>query len=139
MCLIHFMFCLSVPSTSRPVQRLFSLLWVIYAGSTVTLPIGVVSAFVPGTRYFHESIIQPYIVVSALSSFLFDSCVFLEISHKIALTRSSPDERVGWATLVSGKTLPRLLRAILQGGQLCYLYVLRMIQPKTMSLMHSST
>ncbi|KAF9452892.1 hypothetical protein P691DRAFT_720652 [Macrolepiota fuliginosa MF-IS2] len=91
----------AVYANSQVIQWTFSAFWVIFAGSTATVPFGTVP--------------------TALVSLLYDSCVFLAISYKIASQHGSPDERVGWATLVSGKALPRLSRAVLQGGQQYYL------------------
>jgi hypothetical protein len=73
---------------------------------------------IPGTGYYMDSGIHPYVALSFLCGLIFDSSVFMAISYKLAFMHAPAD---GWKTLVSGKALPRLSRAVLQGGQQYYL------------------
>lgn len=113
----------AVYADSKRVRWLFSIFWFIYTVSEITVPLGVEPAFIPGTHYYKDSGIHPVVALSFLIGILFDSSVFLAVSYKIASTHSLSDERIGWDSLVTGKALPRLSRAILQGGQQYYLQV----------------
>lgn len=114
----------AVYAENKYVQRFFSAFWVMSSLAGLTIPLGIQPTFIPGTHYEKDAGLHPYAAIGAFVPLLFDSFVFLAISYRIASTHSLVDERVSWDTLVSGKALPRLSRAILQGGQQYYLSVL---------------
>jgi hypothetical protein len=76
---------------------------------------------VPGTRYCIYTVVQQYMSAAGFVWFLFDGLVFLAVSYKIATSYSSTEDGLSWNTIVSGRALPRLSRAILQGGQQYFL------------------
>lgn len=103
------------------VKRIFFALWVVDGGLEVTVPLGVRAVHIPGTTYCIDSQPEHYVIAGGLAPVVFDTLVFLAISYKIGTSRNTNDARVSWSTLISGKALPRLSRAILQGGQQYYL------------------
>jgi hypothetical protein len=103
------------------VSVFFSALWLIEDGLGVTVPLGVRAANIPGTKYCIDSEPRRYVIAGGFIPVVFDTFVLLAISYKIGTSHSTQDLRVSWSTLVSGRALPRLSRAILQGGQQYYL------------------
>ncbi|KAJ3575405.1 hypothetical protein NP233_g1117 [Leucocoprinus birnbaumii] len=103
------------------VSGIFSVLWVLDWALEVTVPVGVHADHIPGTLYCIDSQPQHYVLAAGIIPVIFDTFVFLAISYKIAVSHSTLDVKISWGTLVSGKALPRLSRAILQGGQQYYL------------------
>ncbi|KAJ3575345.1 hypothetical protein NP233_g1150 [Leucocoprinus birnbaumii] len=110
----------AVYSDSRWVRWCFTALWTLYAGVEFSVPFGINPTFIPGTHYYSDTDIKPYVGFSGILLLVYDTAVFIAISVKIATSHNSTDERVRWSTIVSGKALPRLSRAILQGGQQYY-------------------
>lgn len=111
----------AVYSDSRWTRWAFSSLWVVHAVVEFLAPFGIRPTFIPGTHYYSDTDIKPYVGFSGILLLIFDTSVFLAISIKVATSHNSTDERVKWNTIVSGRALPRLSRAILQGGQQYYL------------------
>lgn len=103
------------------VISISTVLWVLDWGSEVVVPTGVRAAHIPNTRYCIDSRLKPYVLLGGIFPVVFDTFVFLAISYKIIIMHSTLDVRISWNTLVSGKALPRLSRAILKGGQQYYL------------------
>ncbi|KAF9440965.1 hypothetical protein P691DRAFT_800662 [Macrolepiota fuliginosa MF-IS2] len=103
----------AVYADNRWVQWFFFILWLVYCGLEFTVPIG--------TRHCIDSETSHYVLAGAFSPIIFDTLVFLAISFKVGSSHTTQDTRVTRDTLVSGKALPRLSRAVLQGGQQYYL------------------
>lgn len=110
----------AIYADNRRVQWCFSMLWFISAASQLAIPLGVIPGYIPGTHHV-DSVDSPVVATSVVAAVFYDSSVFLAISYKIASMQSLMDERITWRTLASGKALPRISRAILQGGQQYYL------------------
>lgn len=87
---------------------------------TVTI-YGAQLGHIPGTGYCMYIEVHLYMSAAGLMLAIFDTVVFVAISYKIAVLHSDPSNGVIWDTLISGRALPRLSRAILQGGQQYYL------------------
>ncbi|KAF9439844.1 hypothetical protein P691DRAFT_740266 [Macrolepiota fuliginosa MF-IS2] len=115
----------AVYAGNRQAQWFFSIFWFIYATSEIVKIIGVKPSLIPGTHYFSDAGYQPYVAVGVFVGLLYDTCVFLAISYKIILTHNMSDRHPGLRGLVhrftSGKALPGLSHAVLQGGQQYYL------------------
>ncbi|KXN83153.1 hypothetical protein AN958_01766 [Leucoagaricus sp. SymC.cos] len=111
----------AVWANNRWVKGIFFVLWLIDGGLVVTVPVGVHATHIPGTKYCIDSPPARYVIAGGIIPVIFDTFVFFTISYKIASAHSTIDAKVSWGTLVSGKALPRLSRAILQGGQQYYL------------------
>lgn len=111
----------AVYQDNKWIKCFFSVLWFIGGGTELTVALGVRASHAPGTLYCID--VQPahYVIAGGLAPVVFDTLVFLAISYKIGTTFSTVDARVSWGALISGKALPRLSRAILQGGQQYYL------------------
>lgn len=65
--------------------------------------------------------VHGYVAAVGLVSAFFDTAVFVAVSYKISVSHSGLSLGVAWDTVVSGRALPRLSRAVLQGGQQYYL------------------
>jgi hypothetical protein len=73
-----------------------------------------------------DSLKGPWGAGAPIVSLVFDTLVFLLISYKMATEYrfnddGSPMARITLATLLSGKALPKIARAVLRGGQQYYL------------------
>jgi hypothetical protein len=111
----------AVYSGNRWVSFFFFALWLIGGGLVVTVPLGARATHIPGTKYCIDLEPPHYVIAGGFTPVVFDTFVFLAISYKIGTSHSTHDARVSWSTLVSGRALPQLSRAILQGGQQYYL------------------
>jgi hypothetical protein len=80
------------------------------------------STHVPGTKYCVYDVINESLVATGVIFSSFDTFVFLAISYEISSSHSDA-KGIRWQTLISGEALPRVSRAILQGGQQYYLFV----------------
>ncbi|KXN81773.1 hypothetical protein AN958_03699 [Leucoagaricus sp. SymC.cos] len=112
----------AVYNDTRCAQWCFSVLWFLCVAYEFVVPFGVEPAYIPGTRYYHDTILRPWIGGIGLLLLLYDTVIFLSISYRLATSHTiSPHERITWNTLISGRALPHLSRAVLQGGQQFYL------------------
>ncbi|KAH7931070.1 hypothetical protein BV22DRAFT_1027828 [Leucogyrophana mollusca] len=105
----------------KTVFYVFSFLWVANVGVSTVAPIGSHAGPLADTKHCINTGEAHYVAAAVIMQLVFDSLVFLAVSYKIASSRLSQEERTSWRTLVSGKSLPRLSKAVLQGGQQYYL------------------
>ncbi|KAF9441136.1 hypothetical protein P691DRAFT_637392, partial [Macrolepiota fuliginosa MF-IS2] len=110
-------------SRTRIVQWVFRILWFVTSANIITGVVGVKMKHIEGTSYCVMYKVKGYVVLNQLLPVVFDTLVFLAISYKIISSRSALDPKINWRTIVTGKTLPRLSRALLQGGQQYYITV----------------
>jgi hypothetical protein len=106
---------------NRWVQIVAILLWL---GVCVTMAFTVVdstSMHIPGTQYCIYSVVDRSLIANGAAFVAFDTFVLAAISYKIAACHSSSETGITWGTAVSGKTLSRVSKAILRGGQQYYL------------------
>lgn len=105
------------------VRWIFSVFWVILLASDILIPIGIHPTSIPGTQYYLDAGVPPYVALSIFTIVFFDTSVLVAISYKIMSTYTMipMDEQVPWYTFLSGGKLPRLSRAIFRGGQQYYL------------------
>lgn len=113
----------AVYADSSRVRWSFSVLWLAYNLSGITILLSLKPTPIPGTRYYQDSGIPPITALYILTGIVFDTSVFLAVSYRIASTQTLIDGQVRWSNFVSGKALPRLSRAVLQSGQQYYLQV----------------
>jgi hypothetical protein len=105
----------------RMVKIIGILLWL---GTCITMAFIVVDAksiHIPGTNYCAYSVAGRSLLANGVVFLAFDTFVFIAISYKIASSHSDAEVGITWRTVVSGKALPKLSRAVLQGGQQYYL------------------
>ncbi|KAF9447365.1 hypothetical protein P691DRAFT_760851 [Macrolepiota fuliginosa MF-IS2] len=121
------------------IQGAFTLLWLASSGFMSTTSFGVKSERIPGTEFCVYSGVNRYIAVAGFGVFFFDTLVFAAISYKIASSHSTLDVGVSWDTVVSGRALPRLSRAVLQGGQQYYLITICLSLPVGILIILPST
>lgn len=112
----------AVYAQQKWVRWTFFVLWVIFSASDILIPIGIHPTTIPGTHYYLSGGTPSYDASTVFTLLFFDTSVLIAISYKVASGYNSmPNERVPWYTLISGRALPRLSRAILRGGQQYYL------------------
>ncbi|EKM78885.1 hypothetical protein AGABI1DRAFT_129159 [Agaricus bisporus var. burnettii JB137-S8] len=132
----------AVYADHKYVQWFFSVLWLVCFACEVFILIEISPSNIPGTNRFQDTGAKPTFTISIYGVVVFDTCVFLAISYKLAKTfvgqrrvinagRGEDGSDIAtpatmttwawWSTAISGKALPRLSRAILQGGQQYYL------------------
>ncbi|KAF9442417.1 hypothetical protein P691DRAFT_765241 [Macrolepiota fuliginosa MF-IS2] len=110
-------------SRTRIVQWVFRILWFAISVNTITAVVGVRAEHIEGTSYCVIYKVKGYAAVNQFLPAVFDTLVFLAISYKIISSRSALDSKINWRTIVTGKALPRLSRALLHGGQQYYCIV----------------
>lgn len=128
----------AVYSHSKLVRYAFFVLWLVQIGLSVLIPLGV-SVFcfqyeleicllfdlqassipLDDTGYCINGGAKKSTVAATVMPPLFDTLVFGFISHHVVTTHASDSDR--WRIFFLGKTLPRLSKAMLQGGQQYYL------------------
>jgi hypothetical protein len=145
-----FLFLLRVPAVyanQKSSHWFFSIFWLACFACGTFLFVEISPSNIPGTNRFQDAGAKPISMISVYALVIFDTGVFLAISYKLAQTfvpgvqnrvvdsgRGGEDGNAGatktatttarwawWSTAISGKDLPRLSRAILQGGQQYYL------------------
>lgn len=112
----------AIYADSPRVRFFFSTFWSSYHLSNIgTVIVSTRPTFIPGTHHFQDAGVNRILASSVLAAITFDSCVFIAISYKVMSTHALVDGRVQWSSLVSGKALTPLSRAVLQSGQQYYL------------------
>ncbi|KIJ69277.1 hypothetical protein HYDPIDRAFT_80012, partial [Hydnomerulius pinastri MD-312] len=106
---------------NKLVRYFFTLFWVTITGLLSMLFTGFHSGPIADTRHCINEGGDEYVAATMVVPLLFDSLVFLSISYKLMAMRRPTERTLSWRTMCSGRALPRLSRAILQGGQQYYL------------------
>lgn len=103
------------------VQWVFFVLWLAANGLMTTTIYGALLGHIPGTKYCIYVKVHQYMSAPGFMVAFFDTAVFVAISYKISVLHSEPGTGITWDTLISGRALPQLSKAVLQGGQQYYL------------------
>lgn len=110
----------AVYADSKWVRRIFFVWWLIFSATNVLIPVGINPTYIPGTLYYLDAGIPPYVSLTVFCLLVYDTSVFIAISYKLQQT-SPTYGRVPWRSAMSGNVLPRLSRAVFRGGQQYYL------------------
>lgn len=113
----------AVYSDNRIIRGIFTLLWIGMSTCGIPVFIGVHVGYIPGTNYCISYKIEEYVSVIDFFPAAFDTLVFFAISYKVLAVHGVAEEGRSWKDIVTGKALPQLSRALLQGGQQYYLSV----------------
>ncbi|KAH7915813.1 hypothetical protein BJ138DRAFT_1140948 [Hygrophoropsis aurantiaca] len=105
----------------RMVFHAFILLWIASVGVSIVVPFGSHAGPLADTKHCINTGEAHYVVAAIIMQLVFDSLVFLAISYKLASSRHNSGEKIPWKKIFSGRALPRLSKAVLQGGQQYYL------------------
>lgn len=97
------------------------MMWLAANGLMTTTIYAAELGHIPGTGYCIYTQVQQYDSAPGFMLAIFDTAVFVAISYKVAILHSDPGTGVTWDTVISGRALPRLSKAVLQGGQQYYL------------------
>ncbi|EKM77798.1 hypothetical protein AGABI1DRAFT_130070 [Agaricus bisporus var. burnettii JB137-S8] len=111
----------AVYALHRLVKIVFFVLWLGANGLMTTSIYGARFGHIPGTGYCTYLEVHPYVSAAGFMLASFDTAVFVAISYKISISHGGGRIGINWDTIVSGRALPRLSRAVLQGGQQYFL------------------
>lgn len=113
----------AVYANSRLIRWTFTFLWVGVSTCGISTFFGTHVKHISGTDYCTIYGIDSYVSIVEYFPAAFDTVVFFAISYRLVTTHSLIDEEVSWRSVVTGKALPRLSRALLYSGQQYYLSV----------------
>ncbi|KIM58878.1 hypothetical protein SCLCIDRAFT_1218227 [Scleroderma citrinum Foug A] len=105
----------------KPIYITFILLWIVDVGVLCLFFTGLEVIPIANTKHCINVSKNEYVAASLLVSILFDTMVYIFVTAKLLSTRNSSEKKTTWRTIFSGGSLPRLSRAIMQGGQQYYL------------------
>ncbi|KAF5354058.1 hypothetical protein D9756_006974 [Leucocoprinus leucothites] len=110
----------AVYSNNRWVQLVAIVLW-LASCATMSFTVFVAkSEHVPGTGYCAYTVIDDLLSATGFVFVGFDTFVLLATSYKILTSHADVDARTSLGTLIYGRALPNISRAILRGGQQYY-------------------
>lgn len=110
----------------RLVRHTFTVLWIAGVGaSMLSLPNALHDGYeIADTKHcINNDNIKKYVSAAFVVPIVFDALVFFGISYKVLVYHRSP-KPMRWRSFCCAEALPHLPRAILQGGQQYYMYVL---------------
>ncbi|KAJ3849508.1 hypothetical protein EV368DRAFT_85488 [Lentinula lateritia] len=118
----------AVYSNSAIVCYFFTFLWVANIGISILTPLGAHAGALSNSGYCLNSGVKHYVVAATAFPLVFDSFVFLAISYRLMVINNDDPHGTAqnWGPFLKGKALPRLSRAVLQGGQQYYLITVGM-------------
>jgi hypothetical protein len=113
---------IAVYDREKVVFAFFFILWLaIVAGSLTAAAVGG-SLIIGPTEYCLPKELGSVVSAAPLAVTVFDTFVFLAISYRLLIDAwNQPGDGVPLRELLSGKTLPRIPRVMLQDGQVYYL------------------
>jgi hypothetical protein len=103
------------------VKIVFFVLWLGANGLMTTSIYGAQFGHIPGTGYCTYLAVHQYVSAAGFTLVFFDTAVFVATSYKMAISHIGSSIGISWDTIISGRALPRLSRAVLQGGQQYFL------------------
>lgn len=115
----------AVYADTRWVRWFFFVLWAAISALDLVIPLTFNRKATSGMHYYRGAGIPPHDALCIFTLLFFDTAILLATSYKIAsVQRSQPMTKwVPWYAFISGRTLPRLSRTVLRGGQQYYLQV----------------
>ena len=110
---------------NKLVVAFFALLWVMVVAGTLAVIPGVAGANIGPTNYCMLIKSEPYVATAAVIPLVNDTLVFLAISWRLMeCAHAEMSVRTGLRILAFGDHLLPLSKALLQDGQMYYLYSL---------------
>ncbi|KAF9231813.1 hypothetical protein BU15DRAFT_81964 [Melanogaster broomeanus] len=110
----------------RLVCHFFTFLWLAAFGASLLVLPGALHDYyeIANTKHCINHRIKDYVSVAFIMPVIFDALVFLAITYKILTGMSWHHTSTSrtWKAFWCGEALPRLSRAVLQGGQQYYKY-----------------
>ncbi|KAF9241316.1 hypothetical protein BU15DRAFT_73442 [Melanogaster broomeanus] len=107
---------------NRIVCHVFTFLWIAAFGASLVVLPGPLTDYyeIANTKHCTNHPLPSYVSTAFIGPVVFDGLVFVAITYKI-FAFHSPSRPRSWKEFVCGEALPRLSRAVLQGGQQYYL------------------
>jgi hypothetical protein len=109
---------------NRMVCHFFTFLWFSGVGASPLTLIGLLHNNyyeIADTKHCIGPGVPDYVSAAYIVPGLFDTLVFLAVTYKILVSHRTSTPRT-WRAFCCGEALPRLSRAVLQGGQQYYMY-----------------
>jgi len=108
---------------NKSVVAFFALLWVmVFAGSLLAIP-GIAATNIGPTNYCMITKVESYVVAAVMIPLANDTLVFLAISWRLMeCSQAEISMKTGFRILAFGHYLLPLSKALLQDGQMYYLY-----------------
>ncbi|KIM82763.1 hypothetical protein PILCRDRAFT_70458 [Piloderma croceum F 1598] len=111
----------AVYSQSKIVRGFFNLLWVVMARSSVLVPLSLEGEHLGPTNRCIQTGIHTFGYATTIINTSYDTLVFIAISCQIiAYTTYGDDWRARARSFYTAGGLPKISKALLQGGQLYY-------------------
>jgi len=119
--LLFFFRVRAVWSNSKIITAFFGMLWLGNLGTSVLVPFAVDGAHIGTTQRCIDTAVRSYASTPIVLNAINDTLIFIAISLRIvAFTVAGDTWGAHIRSFVSGDGLPRMSRALLQGGQLYY-------------------
>jgi hypothetical protein len=99
------------------------VLWLGVAAGSIMLPFGIAGANIGITDYCITGSSKPFIAANVITPLCNDTAIFIAISWRLYKNAHVKGVGSGIRTLVAGEKLPLFSKAVLQDGQLYYLWV----------------
>ncbi|EMD35665.1 hypothetical protein CERSUDRAFT_96777 [Gelatoporia subvermispora B] len=124
-CLLFFFRIRAVFDRSNIIVALFFVVWLSVVGGTLTIVTAVKSINIGPTNYCLNASLKSYASAAGITPLIHDTLVFVAISLRL-LMNSRVDWRRDWKlqarAFVTGEYLPVFSRALLQDGQLYFMF-----------------
>ncbi|KIM58882.1 hypothetical protein SCLCIDRAFT_1049585 [Scleroderma citrinum Foug A] len=99
----------------------FIFLWVVDVGVLSLVFTGFRANEIADTRHCMNDSQNKWEAAAMLMPLFFDTMVYIFITIRLISTRNPNEKKITWKTVFSGKSLPRMSRAVMRGGQQYYL------------------
>lgn len=126
----------AVFNDSKRVIIFFGLLWVVELGCSLSMPFGIRATYVKTLRSCHDTFVADFVSLGPIISWIYDTLVFFAISAKLMSYTPMERQHTRYGRLVSffsSLEKGRVSRALLQTGQIYYLYVISRLSGHTPS------
>jgi len=111
----------AVYCNNKRVCFAFIFLWVVDVGVMGLVFTGFHTSEIANTKHCINGGQKKWEAAAMLMPLFFDTMVYIFITTRLISTRNQNEKKVTWKTIFSGKSLPRLSRAVMRGGQQYYL------------------
>lgn len=123
-CLLFLWRIYAVFHGNRIICTIYTVLWFGVLAAAMTAPFSLSGIRIGTTHYCSTGGVHPYGSGGEVAAAINDTLVFLAVTLELSMKLSAPTWRDRVRVFFSGKGMGDISRAVLQGGQKYYLYVL---------------
>jgi len=106
---------------ARYITVVFGVLWLVAGALSILTVSSLRAAHIPKTRYCYDNTVKEYRSLPSIAIFIYDTPVFLAITWRLAANAVTDKTwRARILSIVNGKGLYSLSKALLQYGQIYY-------------------